>query len=163
MPTLESFRTFVFRSAATIPAWKRSVSAPLMPVRFSQRTRMVSFVAHEIAFRSESNCVDTSHLVLALLDDPGALAVLQNAGADVPALRRAMKQRLMPAPEGMKRDAILPKSSGIHKAWADAHTIADGQGAHSIEPEHLLQALVISDGRLSNVTKDLIASGFAPA
>ena len=162
MPTLESFRTFAFRNAATVPAWKRSVSALLMPVRFSQLTRMVSFVAHEIAFRSESNCVDTSHLVLALLDDPGALAVLQNAGADVPALRRAMEQRLMPAPEGMKRDAILPKSSGIHKAWADAHTIASSQGAHSIEPEHLLQALVIPDDRLSNVTKDLVASGFRP-
>src|SRR5687768_9579742 len=154
MPTLESFRTFMFRSTATVPAWKRSVSALLMPVRFSQRTRMVSFVAHEIAFRSGSNCVETSHLVLALLDDHGALAELQNAGTDVPAVRRAMEQRLMPAPEGMKRDAILPKSSGIHKAWADAHTIADGQGAHSIEPEHLLQALVIPDGRLSNTTKD---------
>jgi ATP-dependent Clp protease ATP-binding subunit ClpA len=160
MPTLESFRTFVFRSAETVPAWKRSVSALVMPERFSQDARMVSFVAHEIAFRSESNCVETSHLVLALLGDHGALAVLQNAGTDVPALRRAMEQRLMPAPEGMKRDAILPKSSGIHKAWADAHTIADGQGAHSIEPEYLLQALRISDGRLSNTTKDLIASGF---
>lgn len=163
MPTLESFRTFAFRSAATAPAWKRSVSALLMPVRFSHRTRMVSFVAHEIAFRSGSNCVDTSHLVLALLDDHGALARLQNAGADVPALRRAMEQRLMPAPEGMKHDAILPKSSGIHKAWADAHTIADGQGAHSIEPEHLLQALVVPDSRLSNTTRDLIASGFGPS
>jgi ATP-dependent Clp protease ATP-binding subunit ClpA len=163
MPTLESFRTFVFRSAATVPAWKRSVSALLMPVRFSQRTRMVSFVAHEIAFRSGNNSVETSHLVLALLDDHGALAVLQNAGTDVPALRRAMAPRLGPSPEGMKRDAILPKSSGIHKAWADAHTVADGQGAHSIEPEHLLQALVIPDGRPSNTTKDLIASGFGHA
>jgi ATP-dependent Clp protease ATP-binding subunit ClpA len=159
MPTLESFRTFAFRSAATVPAWKRSVSALVMPVRFSPRTRMMSFVAHEIAFRSGSNCVDTSHLVLALLDDQGALALLRNAGADVPALRRAMEQRLTPAPEGMKRDAILPKSSGIHKAWADAHTIADAQGSHSIEPKHLLQALVIPDGSLSNTTKDLIASG----
>jgi ATP-dependent Clp protease ATP-binding subunit ClpA len=162
MPTLQSFRTFVFRSAATVPAWKRSVSSLVMPVRFSQRTRMVSFVAHEIASRAESNCVDTSHLVLALLDDHGALAVLQNAGMDVPALRRAMEQRLVPAPEGMKRDEILPKSSGIHKAWADAHTIADAQGAHSIEPEHLLQALVVPGVRLSNITKDLIASGVGP-
>jgi ATP-dependent Clp protease ATP-binding subunit ClpA len=163
MPTLESFREFAFRSAATAPAWKRSVSALLMPARFSQRTRMVSFVAHEIALQSGSNCVDTSHLVLALLDDRGALAMLQDAGTDVPALRRAMERRLLPAPEGMRRDAILPKSSGIHKAWADAHTIADGQGAHSIEPEHLLNALVIPDSRLSNTTKDLIASGFGPA
>jgi ATP-dependent Clp protease ATP-binding subunit ClpA len=163
MPTLESFRRFVFRSAATVPAWKRSVSALVMPERFSQDARMVSFVAHEIALRCGSNCVDGAHLVLALLDDHGALAVLQNAGTDLPALRRAMERRLMPAPEGMRRDAILPTSSGVHKAWADAHTIADGQGARSIEPEHLLRALVIPDGPLSNTTKDLIASGFGRA
>ena len=163
MPTLESFRTFVFRSPATTPAWKRSVSALVMPERFSQSTRLVSFQAHEHAFRSGANCVDTNHLVLALLADDGALAMLQNAGANVPALGRAMALKTAPPPDGAKREGILPKSSGLHKAWRDAHAIADGQSARSIDPEHLLLALMVPDRLQSTTTRDLIASGFTPA
>jgi ATP-dependent Clp protease ATP-binding subunit ClpA len=163
MPTLDSFRTFVFRSNATVPAWKRSVSALHMPERFSRDARMVSFLAHEHAFRSGSNCVVPDHLVLALLDDQRGLAALQNAGANVPALRQAIALRVVSEPESTKQDAILPKSSGLHKAWGDAHAIADSQGARLIEPEHLLLALVVRDRVQSRTAQDLIASGFRPA
>src|SRR4051812_15524366 len=69
MPTLASFRTFVFRSASTVPSWQRSVSAVHMPELFSPRARMVSFLAHEHAFRLHANGVGGDHLLLALPDD----------------------------------------------------------------------------------------------
>src|SRR5262249_314258 len=94
MPTLDSFRTFVARTGHTGQSWKRSISALHMPERFSQDARMVSFVAHEHAFRLGHNCVGTDHLVLALLDDHRALALLQNAGVNVDAVRRIIGQRM---------------------------------------------------------------------
>src|SRR5262245_8519901 len=123
MPTLDSFRTFVFRSASTVDSWKRSVSALHMPERFSQDARMVSFLAHEHAFRLRHNCVNTDHLALALLDDPRTLALLQNAGANVDGVRGAIALRMASEPESTKRDAVLPKTSMLHKAWGDAHVI----------------------------------------
>jgi ATP-dependent Clp protease ATP-binding subunit ClpA len=161
MPTLESFRAFVFRAGSTVPSWKRSVSALHMPELFSQSARMVSFLAHEHAFKLRSNCVCVDHLLLALLDDRGVLALLQESGANVGAVRRAIAPRLVPEPESADYGAVLPKSSGLHKAWGDAHGIAERRGARSIEPEHLLLALVVpsKDGRLSNTARDLIASG----
>ena len=165
MPTLESFRTFVFRSASTAPSWKRSVSALQMPEPFSQGARMVSFLAHEHAFRLHASCVGADHLLLALLDDPRTLALLQDAGADVGAVRRAIAPRLVPEPESTDYKAVLPKSSGLHKAWEDAHAIGERRGARLIEPEHLLLALVVptKDGRLTQTARDLIASGFGHA
>lgn len=162
MPTLDSFRTFVRRSAWTVPSWKQSVSALHMPEAFSQGTRMVSFLAHEHAFKLHTNCVGSDHLLLALLDDHRALAMLQETGANVDALRRAIAPRLVPEPKRAAYQAILPKSSVLHKAWGDAHAIAERRGAHLIEPEHLLLALVVptNDGRLSKTATDLIASGF---
>ena len=162
MPTLESFRTFVFRSASTAPSWKRSVSALHMPEPFGQSARMVSFLAHEHAFRLHANCVGVDHLLLALLDDHRTLALLQDNGANVGAVRRAIAPRVVPEPERADYKAVLPKSSMLHKAWEDAHAIADRRGACLIEPEHLLLALVVptKDGRLSNTARDLIASGF---
>jgi ATP-dependent Clp protease ATP-binding subunit ClpA len=163
MPTLNSLRAFVFRSASPVPPWKRSVSALHMPERFSQDARMVSFVAHEHAFRLRSNCVETGHLLLALLDDRRALAFLQNSGADVDALRKAVALRMVPEPESKTRDTVLPKSSGLHKAWGDAHEIADSRGAPLIEQEHLLLALVVPGEKLVSTTaRDLIAAGFRP-
>jgi ATP-dependent Clp protease ATP-binding subunit ClpA len=160
MPTLESFRTFVGRGA--VPPWKQSVSALDMPERFSQEARMVSFLAHETAFRLRKNCVDTDHLLLVLLDDHRVLALLQSAGANVEDLRGAIALRMTPEPERTTHDAVLPKSSSLHKAWGDAHVIADRRGARSIGPEHLLLALVVADkGMLSKTARDLIASGFA--
>ena len=165
MPTLESFRTFVFRSASTAPSWRRSVSALHMPEPFGQGARMVSFLAHEHAFRLHANCVGVDHLMLALLDDHRSLALLQDIGANVGAMRRAIAPRLMPEPESADYKTVLPKSSGLHKAWEDAHAIAERRGARLIEPEHLLLALVVptKDGRLSNTARDLIASGFGHA
>jgi ATP-dependent Clp protease ATP-binding subunit ClpA len=163
MPTLDSFRTFVFRPAATVPGWKRSVSALHMPERFSQETRMVSFLAHEHAFRSGSNCVDGDHLVLSLLENPRALTMLESAGANVPALRQAIAARAARQQESVKCDGVLPKSSGVHKAWGDAHAIADSRGARFIEPEHLLLALVVPGNARANTTRILIESGFGTA
>jgi ATP-dependent Clp protease ATP-binding subunit ClpA len=162
MPTLESFRTFVFRSAAASPPWKRSVSALDMPQLFSEGARMVSFLAHEHALRLRANGVGGDHLLLALLDDPRALALLQGSGANVGALRRAIAPRLVPKPESAEYKAVLPKTSVLHKAWGDAHTMAARRGARLIEPEHLLLALVMpsKDGRRSDTARDLIASGF---
>jgi len=136
-----------------------------MPERFSQDARMVSFVAHEHAFRLRHNCVGTDHLVLALLDDRRALALLQNTGVNVDVVRRAIALRMASEPESMKHDAVLPKSSGLHKAWGDAHVIAQRGGAEFIEPEHLLLALVdpTNTGFLSTAARDLIASGFGRA
>jgi ATP-dependent Clp protease ATP-binding subunit ClpA len=123
---------------------------------------MVSFLAHEYAFRLHANCVDSDHLLLALLDDQRTLALLQGTGANVGAVRRAIAPRLVPEPEGADYKAVLPKSSVLQKAWEDAHVIADRRGARLIEPEHLLLALVVPtrDGRLSKTARDLIASGF---
>ena len=165
MPTLESFRTFVFRSASTAPSWKRSVSALHMPEPFSQAARLVSFQAHEHAFRLHARCVAGDHLLLALLDDHRSLALLQEAGADVGAVRRSIAPRLVPEPEGADYKAVLPKSSVLQKAWGDAHGIAEGRGARLIEPEHLLLALVVptKDGRRSKTAGDLIAAGFGHA
>jgi ATP-dependent Clp protease ATP-binding subunit ClpA len=162
MPTLDSFRTFVRRSASTVPSWKRSVSALDMPEPFSQGARMVTFLAHEHAFRLHADCVGSDHLLLALLDDHRALALLQETGANVGAVRRAIAPRLVPEPESSAYQAVLPRSSGIHKAWGDAHAIAERRGARLIEPEHLLLALVVptKDGRLSETARNLIASGF---
>lgn len=162
MPTLESFRTFVFRTASTTPSWRRSVSALHMPEPFSQGARMVSFLAHEHAFRLHANCVGVDHLLLALLDDHHTLALLQDIGANVGAVRRAIAPRLVPEPESADYKAVLPKTSGLQKAWEDAHAIAKRRGARLIEPEHLLLALVVptKDGRLTNTARDLIASGF---
>jgi ATP-dependent Clp protease ATP-binding subunit ClpA len=162
MPTLDSFRTFVFRSASTVPSWKRSVSALHMPEPFSQGARMVSFLAHEHAFRLHANCVGSDHLLLALLDDRRCLALMQETGANVGAVRRAIAPRLVPEPESADQKPVLPKTSGLHKAWEDAHGIAERRGARLIEPEHLLLALVVptKDGRLSKTAGDLIASGF---
>jgi ATP-dependent Clp protease ATP-binding subunit ClpA len=133
-----------------------------MPERFSQDARMVSFLAHEHAFRLRHNCVNTDHLALALLDDPRTLALLQNAGANVDGVRGAIALRMASEPESTKRDAVLPKTSMLHKAWGDAHVIAERRGAWLIEPEHLLLALVVptKDGRFSNTGGDLVASGF---
>jgi len=133
-----------------------------MPEGFSQDARMVSFVAHEHAFRLRHNCVGTDHLALALLDDQRALALLQNAGVNVDAVRRIIGQRMASEAESTRRDAVLPKSSGLHKAWGDAHVIAERRGARLIEPEHLLLALVVptNKGFLSTTATDLIASGF---
>jgi ATP-dependent Clp protease ATP-binding subunit ClpC len=132
-----------------------------MPERFSQDARMVSFEAHEHAFRLRHNCVGTDHLVLALLDDQRALALLQNAGVNVDVVRQAIALRMASEPESMKHDAVLPKSSGLHKAWGDAHVIAERRGARLIEPEHLLLALVVPNkGFQSTTARDLIASGF---
>lgn len=161
MPTLESFRTFVFRGASTVPSWRRSVSALDMPEPFSQGARMVSLLAHEHAFRLHANCVDGDHLLLALLDDHRALALLEETGANVGAVRRAIAPRLVPEPENADYKAVLPKSSVLQKAWEDAHVVAERRGANWIEPEHLLLALVVptKDGRLSETARDLIASG----
>jgi len=133
-----------------------------MPERFSQDARVVSFLAHEHAFRLRHNCVGTTHLVLALLENQRALALLQNAGANVDVVRHAIAQEMASEPESTKRDAVLPKSSGLHKAWGDAQVIAERQGARLIEPEHLLLALVVptKQGRLSITARALIASGF---
>ena len=162
MPTLESFRTFVFRSSSTAASWRRSVSALHMPEPFSQGARMVSFLAHEHAFRLHANCVGIDHLLLALLDDHRSLALLQDTGANVGAVRRAIAPRLVPERKSADYRAVLPKSSGLHKAWEDAHVIAERRGARLIEPEHLLLALVFptKDGRLSKTASDLFASGF---
>ena len=165
MPTLESFRTFVFRSGSTTPSWRRSVSALHLPELFSQGARMVSFLAHEHAFRLHANCVVADHLLLALLDDHRTLALLQDTGADVGAVRRSIAPRLVAEPESADYKAVLPKSSGLHKAWEDAHAIGERRGARLIEPEHLLLALVVptKDGRLTQTARDLIASGFGHA
>ena len=161
MPTLDSFRTFIFRSASVDP-WKRSISALHMPERFGRDARMVSFLAHERAFRLRHDCVGIDHLLLALLENDRALALLQNSGANADVVRLPLALRMVPGLERTKRDAVLPKSSVLHKAWGDAHVIADRQGARLIEPEHLLLALVVPDkaGRLSNTARKLIASGF---
>jgi len=47
------------------------------------------------------------------------------------------------------------------KDWT-REVVAEGRGAHLIEPEDLLLALVVptKDGRLSKAAEDLIASGF---
>jgi len=162
MPTLESFRTFVFRSGSTTPSWRRSVSALHLPELFSQGARMVSFLAHEHAFRLHANCVVADHLLLALLDDHRTLALLQDTGADVEAVRRAIAPRLVPEPPNADYKAVLPKSSSLQKTREDAHVVAEGRGAHLIEPEDLLLALVVptKDGRLSKAAEDLIAAGF---
>jgi len=131
-----------------------------MPERFSRDSRLLTFLAHEHAFRLHHDGVGASHLVLALLDDDRGLALLKNGGADIDVLRQALGQRMLPEPERARTDAVLPKTSTLHKAWGDAHEIADRSGARSIEPEHLLLALVPEDEPLSNTAKDLIASGF---
>jgi len=133
-----------------------------MPERFSQDARMVSFLAHEHAFRLGHNCVSTDHLALALLDERRALALLQNTGANVDGVRRAIALRMASEPESTERDTELPRSSMLHKAWGDAHVIADRRGAWLIEPEHLLLALLVptKDGRLFKTGRDLLASGF---
>lgn len=165
MPTLESFRTFMFRSVSPAPSWIGSASALDMPEPFSQGARMVSFRAHEHAFRLHANCVGADHLLLALLDDQRALAVLQDTGANVGAVRRAIAPRLAPGPKRAEYTAVLPKSSLVQKAWKDAHAIAEQRGASLIEPEHLLLALVVptKGGQLSDTARDLIASGLGHA
>ena len=162
MPTLRSFRNFVTR-ASTQPAWQRDPSSLHMPDRFSQNARMASFLAHEHAFRSGTNCVDTDSLVLALLDHPRGLAALENGGANVTALRQAILSRKSSERPYARRDPILPRSSGLHKAWSDAHLIADREGSLLIEPEHLLQALMVVPNAQTNIVRDLIASGFRSA
>jgi len=136
-----------------------------MPESFSQGARMVSFLAHEHAFRLHASCVGADHLLLALLDDHRTLALLQDTGADVGAVRRSIAPRLVAEPESADYKAVLPKSSGLHKAWEDAHAIGERRGARLIEPEHLLLALVVptKDGRLTQTARDLIASGFGHA
>jgi len=130
-----------------------------MPLRFSQDARTVSFLAHEHAFRLRMNCVAADHLLLALLDDRDVLALLRDAGVNIDGLRQAMAPRMVPEPESTEVDAVLPRSSCLHKAWGDAHGIAERHGARFIEPEHLLLALVAPD-RLSKAAEDLVAFGF---
>jgi ATP-dependent Clp protease ATP-binding subunit ClpA len=136
-----------------------------MPPFFSQGARMVSFRAHEHAFRLRSDGVGGDHLLLALLDDDRALALLNESGADVEGLRRAIAPRLAPELERAGYEAVLPKTSVLQKAWDDAQGIAERRGARLVEPEHLLLALVAptKDGRRSRTAADLIASGFGPA
>jgi hypothetical protein len=99
--------------------------------------------------------------LLALLDDHRASVFPREHGADADAVRRAISLRMVPAQESATRDAVLPRSSGLHKAWDDAHDMAERRGTPLIEPEHLVLALVAPSERcLSTTAKDLIAAGF---
>jgi ATP-dependent Clp protease ATP-binding subunit ClpA len=160
MPTLTSLLTFLAPSPTPAPAWRKSVSALVMPARFSRESRLVSFLAHEQAFARRQNCVDTDDLVLVLLDDHPTRAMLEQAGADVDLIRQAITRRMAAEPVEERIDGVLPKSSTLHKAWQDAHDVADSLRSPSITPAHLLLATVHDDTCLSKAARDLIASGF---
>ena len=112
--------------------------------RFSERTRSVLAYAHEEARSLDQQPINTGHLLLGLLAEPGGIGVraLKASGVDVDRLRGFFRSVL---PLGF----IEPEGEGLSQPSKQAllHAVDESRelGSNLVDPEHLLLGLIQSD------------------
>ncbi|MEP6834758.1 MAG: Clp protease N-terminal domain-containing protein [Gemmatimonas sp.] len=140
---------------------RQLISALEVPERFDEDSRAVGQLAHDHTKRLGQSYVCADGLLLALLDFHRTNTIAKQCGVDVDALRRTVEERNVLESETRKLTDVIGMTSGLYKAWEEAHWEANSQRKYFVEPEHLLVGLVRDRSCLSKAAKDFLAAGFA--
>lgn len=125
--------------------------------RFTERARKSVFFAQEAAQKHGDTCVDTTHLLLGLLQnhDTVAVRVIESLGCAAHQLKAEIEEWMGPAKEGPTVDMTLtPRAKRtVDMAYDEARHL----GTNYIGTEHLLLGLLRDDS--SDAAKILANAG----
>jgi len=112
--------------------------------RFSERTRSALAYAHEEARSHDQQPINTGHLMLGLLAEPGGIGVraLNAVGVDVDRLRGFFRSVL---PPGFVESEGEGLSQPAKQALLHAVDESREMGSDLVDPEHLLLGLIRAD------------------
>jgi len=122
--------------------------------KFTQRARHVLSLAHQEAERAHQGLIGTDHLLLGLLEEDGGVAgrVLRELGLDPQRVREIV---LRVSGEGRYESGKIELAPDTQQVLEYAIEEARKMGHHYIGTEHLLLALVRSEGAAIEVLKRL--------
>lgn len=117
--------------------------------------------AQQIAVRGPQSSVDTEHLLLALLQQEGSVAVslLEKIGVSVAPLTETMRREVEGLPKvSGSSPAGQTITSRLQKVFNEAFLEADRMGDKYASGEHILVALTETDGIVGNQLRQLGAT-----
>jgi ATP-dependent Clp protease ATP-binding subunit ClpC len=126
--------------------------------KFTQRARRVLSLAHQEAERAHQALIGTEHLLLGLLEEDGGVAgrVLRELGLDSERVRE-MVSRI--SGEGRSESGRIELAPDTQLVLETALEEARKMGHHYVGTEHLLLALVQTNGAAAEVLKKLGVTG----
>ena len=126
-----------------------------MFAKFTQRAQRVVFLAREEAKTLGHSDIGTEHLLLGLIKEEQGIGAkaLFNLGAEINAVRKAVKSMIAPGSSESSEIGITPR---VKKVFELANEEAQKWGVHYIGTEHLLLGLVREgEGVAAQVMTDL--------
>lgn len=137
----------------------KPVHALVMPDMLSADSRAVMHTAHDHALKLQQPYVCADHLVLALLDHPRVRTIVEDCGADVEGIRKAVLLRNPPDTDFVPTTDPLPKTSTVAMMFSDARWEVKDFRREPVEPQHLLAALLRNNTPESKISRDLKSFG----
>ena len=120
--------------------------------KFTNRLQQALSDAQSLAVGKDHTAIEGIHILSTLLDETSNLSLLQQAGANLPALQSKLKQALADAPTLTNPTGDVNLSSEAVKALNLADSFAQKAGDEFLSTDWVMQALaeVGVDGLIMN-------------
>lgn len=128
--------------------------------KLTSRLQMALSDAQSLALGRDHNFIEPTHLFKALLDQQGSAigSLLQQAGADIPALRKQLDQALDGLPRVQSVDADVHVSNDLSRLLNHADKLAQKRQDQFISSELIVAAAFEAQGPMQAMLKSVGAS-----
>ena len=126
--------------------------------RFTDTARLAVVRSQNLAKERRSDCIDSTHLLLAVLEDDGAAAMLADLGASAPAVSEHLSTLIGSRPEAAPTSDLL-FTPGAKESLQLSIRVADELGHQLAAAQHILLGLIRQRGTAAQILAEF---GVAP-
>ncbi|MBO7143625.1 MAG: ATP-dependent Clp protease ATP-binding subunit [Salinivirgaceae bacterium] len=122
-----------------------------MNSKFSPKINKILIYSKEEAVRLNNDCIGTEHLLLGILRDGDGIAIdaLNRAGADIPALKHELEDKLRQEQSTVRPNDAIPLLKAAENALTIVYLEARSMKSDTINTGHLLLSILRDESSLA--------------
>ena len=122
-----------------------------MNSKFSPKINKILIYSKEEAVRLNNDCIGTEHLLLGILRDGDGIAIdaLNRAGADIPALKHELEDKLRQQQGSVRPNDAIPLLKAAENALTIVYLEARSMKSDTINTGHLLLSILRDESSLA--------------